>query len=70
MEKRRHYWNGLWGRLARIDIVVFEDAGTWVVEHRVGGVEGRVTVTEFDSEEAALERVRALMADGDDWREL
>jgi hypothetical protein len=70
MEKRRHYWNGLWGRLARVDVVVFEDAGRWVIEHRVGGVEGRVAVTEHDSEEAALERVRALTAEGGDWREL
>jgi hypothetical protein len=70
MEKRRHYWNGRWGRLARVDIVAFEDAGRWLVEHRIGGVEGRVTVMEFDREEAALDHIRALCAGDDDWRSL
>ena len=70
MEKRAHYWNGRWGRLARVDVVLHEDAGRWVVEHRVGGVEGRVTMAEFTGEEAARDRVRDLLAGGDDWREL
>lgn len=70
MEKRGHYWNGRWGRLARLDVVLYEDAGRWVVEQRVGGVEGRITATEFDGEEAARDRVRDLLAGGDDWREL
>jgi hypothetical protein len=70
MEKRGHYWNGRWGRLARVDVVVYEDAGRWMVEYRVGGFEGRVTVTEFDTEVAALDRVRDLLAGADDWRTL
>jgi len=70
MEKRKHYWNGRWGRLARRDIVLFEDAGLWTVEVRVGGVEGRSQMIEYESEDAALDRVRDLLAGADDWREL
>lgn len=70
MEKRRHYWNGRWGRLARTDVVLYEDAGRWIVEHRSGGSEGSSTMIEFDSEEAALDRVRDLLAGAGDWREL
>jgi len=70
MEKRKHLWNGRWGRLARVDVVLHEDAGRWIVEHRTGGVEGRVTMTEFASEEAALDRLRDLLAGADDWREI
>ena len=70
MEKRKHYWNGRWGRLARLDVMLYEDAGRWSVEHRVGGVEGRTAVTEFDREDAAYDRLRDLLAGADDWREL
>lgn len=70
MEKRKHYWNGLWGRLARHDVLLFEDGGEWTIEDRRGGAEGRSRWFQHDSEEGALERVRALMAGRDDWREL
>jgi hypothetical protein len=40
------------------------------VEHRTGGVEGRSTMIDFDSEDAALDRARDLLAGADDWREL
>ncbi len=70
MEKRRHYWNGRWGRLARVDVIVYEDGGTWTVEERVGGVEGRSTRYEFEGEDDALDRLRDLLAGADDWREL
>jgi hypothetical protein len=70
MEKRRHYWNGRWGRLARHDVLLFEDAGRWTVERRVGGTEGRSVWVEFDHEDAALDHVRDLLAGTDDWREL
>ena len=36
VERRKHYWNSRWGRLARMDILVYEDAGTWMVEAREG----------------------------------
>ncbi|MBX6749668.1 MAG: hypothetical protein IRY85_08340 [Micromonosporaceae bacterium] len=70
MEKRKHFWNGRWGRLARVDIVLYEDAGRWIVEERTGGVEGRSVMAEFDHEDAALDRVRDLLAGTEDWREL
>jgi hypothetical protein len=70
MEKRKHLWNGRFGRLARVDVLLFEEAGRWIVEHRIGGIEGRCTETEFDREDAALDRVRDLLAGADDWREL
>jgi hypothetical protein len=70
MEKRKHLWNGRWGRLARVDVVLYEDAGRWIVEHRSGGVEGRATMIEFAGEEAALDRLRDLLGGADDWREI
>jgi hypothetical protein len=70
MEKRKHYWNGRWGRIARLDVLLYEDAGHWTVERRVGGVEGRSHLSEFDDEDVALDRVRDLLAGTDDWREL
>lgn len=70
MEKRKHFWNGRWGRLARVDVFLYEDAGLWTVEERAGGVEGRSQVTEFDREDDAFDRLRDLMAGTDDWREL
>lgn len=70
MEKRKHYWNGRWGRLARVDVLLYEDGGRWIVEERTGGVEGRSVMEEFDQEDAALDRVRDLLAGTEDWREL
>jgi hypothetical protein len=70
MEKRKHYWNGRWGRLARVDVLLYEDGGRWLVEERTGGVEGRSVMEEFDQEDAALDRVRDLLAGTEDWREL
>jgi hypothetical protein len=69
MEQRKHWWNGRWGRIARRDIYVREDGGRWLVEHRVGGADGRSGWFECDDEEAALERVGALMVTGDGWQE-
>jgi hypothetical protein len=70
MEKRKHYWNGRWGRLARVDVVLYEDGGVWTVEERIGGVEGRSHLAEYDREDDAIDRVRNLLAGADEWREL
>jgi hypothetical protein len=39
--QRKHYWNGRWGRMTRMDILIFEDGGVWTVQAREGGAEGR-----------------------------
>ena len=70
MERRKFWWNGRWGRLARRDILVYEDGGQWWVEAREGGVEGRCRWLECVDEDAALDVVRGLMAGTDGWREL
>ncbi len=70
MEKRKHYWNGRWGRLARHDVLLYEDGGFWQVEHRIGGSEGRTRWYEHDDEDAALDRIRDLLATSDGWQEL
>jgi hypothetical protein len=70
VEKRKHYWNGRWGRLARHDILVFEDGGQWQIEHRVGGTEGRSRWYEYPDEDAALDQVRDLIGCSDSWQEL
>ncbi|MEV7230902.1 hypothetical protein AB0M79_28345 [Polymorphospora sp. NPDC051019] len=69
MGRRRHWWNGRWGRLARRDVLLFEDGGLWRLEARQRGVEGSIRSWEFSDEEAATAHARALR-DGDGWREL
>ena len=69
MEKRKHLWNGRWGRMARVDILLYEDGGRWMLEHRRGGAEGRTTWYEHDDEDRALDQLRDLLI-GDGWREL
>jgi hypothetical protein len=70
MEKRKHWWNGAWGRLARRDIYLFEDAGTWWVEAREGGAEGHYRRYECDDEVTAMDCVRGLLVQPGDWREV
>ena len=70
MERRKHWWNGTWGRLARRDVYLFEDAGHWWVESREGGADGRARTYEFDAEEPAMDCVSGLLAQPGDWREL
>jgi hypothetical protein len=70
VEKRKHYWNGRWGRLARRDILLFEDAGLWRIEDRIGGAEGQSRWSEHDQEDAALDQLRDLLAGAEEWREI
>jgi len=72
VERRKHYWNGRWGRLARMDILVFEDAGAWVVEAREGGADGKSRWFDLPDEDRALDCVRDLitLSKMDGWREL
>lgn len=70
VEQRKHWWNGSWGRLGRRDVFLRVDADQWIVEQRAGGAEGVSRWYEFDSEDAALDLVQALLAAGDGWREL
>lgn len=70
MERRKHWWNGRWGRLARRDILLFEDGGVWLLEVRTGGAEGSSRWFEFADEDAAMDAVRALLGADSDWREL
>jgi len=71
VERRKHYWNGKWGRLARMDILVFEDGGAWVVEAREGGADGRSRWFELPDEDTALDCVRDLitLSKVDEWKE-
>lgn len=70
MEKLKQWWNGRWGRLARVDIVLFHDGSQWIVEHRIGGVEGRSTSSSHSSQADALAQVDQLLASSDGWREI
>ena len=70
METRAHYWNGRWGRLGRRDIYLRVDADRWYVEDRSGGADGDSSWYELDTEDAAVDRVRAQMSAGDGWRRL
>jgi hypothetical protein len=70
MERRKHWWNGTWGRLARRDVYLYEDAGHWLVEAREGGAEGRSRWYEFADEDDALGCVNGLLAQPGDWRDV
>jgi len=70
VERRKFWWNGKWGRLARRDVLLYEDGGVWWVEAREGGVEGRSRWLEYQDEDAALDAVRALVAGVDRWRQM
>ena len=70
VERRKHWWNGTWGRLARRDVLLWEDGGRWLVEARRGGADGRSRWFEYGDEDAATECVRGLLADSPHWREL
>jgi hypothetical protein len=70
VERRKHWWNGIWGRLARRDVYLFEDGGRWLVEARQGGADGQGRWSEHPDEDAALDRVRALLTGPGRWREL
>jgi len=61
VERRKHYWNGKWGRLARRDILVFEDGGAWLVEAREGGAE-RVLIAFVHGRSAPRTSCRAACA--------
>ena len=69
MEQRKHWWNSRWGTFARHDIFLRVDGDRWHVEDRWGGADGSSKWSEHYGEDAALDRVRALMT-GDGWREI
>ena len=70
MERRKFWWNGKWGRLARRDILLYEDGGVWWLEAREGRVEGRSRWSEFRTEEAACDVVRTMIEGPDRWRQM
>ena len=70
MERRKHWWNGKWGRIGRRDVFLRTDADRWYVERREGGAEGTSRFYEFDREDAAYDTVHALLDGPDRWREL
>ena len=70
MERRKHWWNGTWGRLGRRDVYLYEDAGHWLVEARDGGAEGRSRWYEFHDETDALGCIGGLLAQPGEWREV
>ncbi|WP_203718500.1 hypothetical protein, partial [Asanoa siamensis] len=70
MEQRKHWWNGKWGRAARRDVYLRTSGDTWHVEQRAGGADGVSHFYEYESEEDAYDRVRALLVGPFEWREL
>ncbi len=72
MERRKHYWNSRWGRLTRQDLLLYEDAGVWMVEAREGGADGKSRWFELPNEDIALDCIRDLitLSKMDGWRAL
>jgi hypothetical protein len=72
--RRRHWWNGKWGRLARRDVLLYLDDETekWAVEAREGGVDGDSRWWELNCEADALQLIGGLTEPTvvDNWREL
>jgi hypothetical protein len=72
--RRRHWWNGKWGRLARRDVFlnVDDETGLWWVEAREGGAEGKIHRQEYDCEPDAMRYIGRLTAETviDKWREM
>src|SRR6266545_4637355 len=67
----KHWWNGLWGRIARRDVYVITDGGRrWMVEAREGGADGRVKRRHecHDEREALALAQRWCGLGDDDWR--
>jgi len=65
------WWNGRFGRMARGDVRLVEQAGCWTVEIVEGGSEGGSTSWDYTSEaEARAFVARCLETGGDGWREL
>lgn len=70
VKQQKHWWNGIWGRLARRDVYLYTDGDRWLVEARDGGAEGRRRRSEYADETAALAAVRQCLVGPGHWREL
>jgi hypothetical protein len=72
VERRKHDWNSRWGGIARIGILVYGDAGTWMVETCQGGAEGNSQWFELAGEDVPwIEYAISCPLPGFDcWREL
>jgi hypothetical protein len=72
--RRRHWWNGKWGRLARRDVLLYHDdeSGRLSVEAREGGADGDSLGWDLAREPDALELINSLTEDSsvDQRREL
>jgi hypothetical protein len=70
MDRRKFWWNGKWGRLARRDVLLYEEGGVWWVEARQGGAEGRSRWLAHIDEDSALDTVRRLTSGPERWRDM
>jgi hypothetical protein len=62
------WWNGSWGRMARLDVWLRTDGERWDVWIREGGAEGKNSHTEYDTEPEAREALEKLKDARFDWR--
>ncbi|WP_238005816.1 hypothetical protein KZZ52_41385 [Dactylosporangium sp. AC04546] len=66
-----HWWNGVWGRLARLDVWLRTDGERWDVWVREGGVDsGRNRHTEYDDETSARVALADLLDAHHAWRRM
>jgi hypothetical protein len=63
----RHWWNNGWGRLNRRDVYVRTDGGTFQLELRLGGVEGRRARRPFDTLDEAIAEAEQHMDPDQKW---
>jgi hypothetical protein len=69
-DRRHHWWNGKWGRMAQHDITIYEGTTSWAVEALAGGVDGDSRWWDVPDEDTATLIAYYLMADTDEWRDM
>lgn len=63
------WWNGIWGRLARLDVWLRTDGRRWDVWIREGGADvNRNRHTEYGTEAEARAELDRLKSDGRRWQ--
>ena len=70
MERWKYWWNARTEPRDRRDVLLYCDAGAWWLEVRHGGAAGSAYWHEYPHLDAAMDRVRELMAGTDAWREI
>jgi hypothetical protein len=77
VDRRKHWWNPGSALIDQCDVVLYEDGGRWWVEIRMGVADSQRDASrsrrywrEFADEEAAMDRVHALLSGPQSWQQM